>query len=312
MPTPKKVKFIKERLGALPSPMDPRHYRVRSPTAAESEEVPVEYDGLLEYHDVAGWYDQGSVGTCVGWSNSIAMEITDRLLGKHVDNLSAGWIYVRSRFYADVPDWQEGSTNLGAMKALNKEGACTEVCAPTKTTSPFTLTPCDKAGEEAANHLIDSYWYVNSFAPDIKAALYGLTHEAPYVMPDGTPGKIPLVTAYPVYDNYADGYDDGIVPMPSGEFLGGHSSLVRGWKMIDGALHWINSNSWGKDVGDGGTFYLPENYPFYDIWIIHNGPYLPPPEPEPSPCPVGNGAAEILNIIPWVLGRRGRFAYINL
>ena len=308
-----KISFIRDRLGAFPSPADPRHLRVRSPLKVEVEELPEEYDGLLEFHDLENWYAQGDLGFCVGWAGSIAMEVTNMLLDLEPDDLSAGWLYVRSREYAHVPPGQEGSTNLGLMKALNKEGAVTEECCRTDTTRPFDdYDPCENAMEEAGNYAVDSYWYVNPFVTDFQAAIYGVTHAAPYEMPDGSPGKIPLVSAYPVYESYGDAMDGGIVPMPEfGErLLGGHSSVIRGWKVIDGETYLINSNSWGR-VGDDGTFYLPSNYPFYEGFLIHNGP---PTEPTPSPCPLGNGVARSLN---WILrnlprkGRKGRFQYVN-
>lgn len=37
----------------------------------------------------------------------------------------------------------------------------------------------------------------------------------------------------------------------------------------------------------------------------------PPNPPTPSPCPVGNGAAKVLNFVPWALHRKGRIYYMN-
>jgi hypothetical protein len=36
-----------------------------------------------------------------------------------------------------------------------------------------------------------------------------------------------------------------------------------------------------------------------------------PIDPEPSSCPLGNGVAKALNIIATLMGRRGRFFYLN-
>jgi len=312
----KAIEFIEKRLGAFPSPPDPRHYRLRVPTYSEVVEIPDEYTELLDvakkvYDKIGAWPDQGDVGSCVGWDGNVVMELTNYLLDLEYDDISAGWLYVRSRFYANIPEHLEGSTNLGLMKALHKEGAATEDCVPTDTKAPFDeYDPCVRAYEIAAKYAIDSYWMVNKFPNDIKAAIYGVTHRAPYNMPDGSQGKIPLVTAYPVYESFREGYDDGIVPEPKpGErLLGGHSSCVVGWRKIDGETHWINVNSWGDDVGDGGVFYLPENYPFYDIWLVHNGP---PTEPTPSNCVVGGAVAGVFNVVAKLLRRRGRFYYMN-
>ena len=304
--------FLEDRLGALPSPPDPRHYRVRSPILAEAEELPEEYDGLLEFHDLENWYDQGSVGSCCGWDGSIVMEVTGHLMDMKPEDLSAGWLYMKSREYANIPPHIEGSTNLGLMKALQKVGATTEECAPTDTSKPFEIKPCGNAMEIAKSYMIDSYWMGNTVPVDMQAAIYGLTHPAPYKMPDGSPGKIPLVTAYPVYESFYDARNDGRVPLPvPGEkLLGGHSSMVRGWKIIDGEKYFINTNSWGSDWGIDGTNYLPFGYPFYDAWVIHNGPYTPPPDPDPyqpSTCVVARGYAGLGSGLSNALGRKSRF-----
>ena len=137
------------------------------------------------------------------------------------------------------------------------------------------------------------------------------SHEAPYKMPDGTQGKIPLVSAFPVYESFKDAYDDGIVsmPEPGDRLLGGHSSCIVGWKIIDDKEYFVNLNSWGSEIGDGGLFYLPIDYSFYpsDFFIIHNGP----PADTPSECPLGTGIAVGLSSIAKLLHRRGRFSYKN-
>lgn len=315
------IEEIKSRLGAIPSPWDYRHYRVRMATPLQVAELPEEYDELLDYAFLDPWPDQGDIGSCVGWDGSIVMEITNHLLDLQPDDISAGWLYHWSRKYAKIPEWQEGSTNLGLMKALNKLGATTEACCPTDTKAPWDgINPCEGVNDpdspvHPSKFAIDQYWMVNPNPNDIKAAIYGLTHKFPYKMPDGSPGKGPLVSAYPVYESFKEAYDNGIVPMPKkGEkFLGGHSSAIIGWKKIDGETYFINLNSWGDEVGDGGLFYLPENYPFYphDFWLIHNGPPTESPFPSPSTCNVGKTAAKIASVLPWLLRRRGRFYYLN-
>ena len=168
--------FIVERLGAFPSPPDPRHYRVRSPLAVEVADLPEAFDGLLPYQDPS-WYDQGNVGSCVGWAGSAAMEITNNLLDLEFDDLSAGWLYEKSRKFANIPPHVEGSTNLGLMKALNKLGATTEECCPTDITKPWDgISPCANIDDPESKHYpgkyaIDSYWYVNPFTTDFQASI---------------------------------------------------------------------------------------------------------------------------------------------
>jgi len=311
---------IEDRLGALPSPWDPRHYRVPRATFLQAAQLPDEMLGLLPYTqtiiDEFTYPNQGNVGSCVGWDGGIVMKITNLLEDKVPVDLSSGWCYWRSRIHANIPDYIEGSTNLGLIKALNKDGATTELCAKTDISKPFTISYCPTAFDIAEQYAIDEYWNINPNPSDIKSAIMGWSHEANYKMSNGEPGLIPLISAYPVYDSYYEANDNGgIVPLPkSGDrMLGGHSSALVGWKKIDGESHYINMNSWGDEVGDNGFYYLPEGYPFYenDFWLIHNGPPTDLPDPVPSPCNVGQGWALINNFLPQVLGRKGRFYYLN-
>jgi len=163
---------------------------------------------------------------------------------------------------------------------------------------------------KAAKYALDSYWTVPVNVASMKAALYGITHPLPYKMPDGSNGKVPLVVALPVYNSWFKN-PNGIVEKPaSGDgLLGGHATIIRGWKNIGGKLYWINTNSWGRRVGDQGTFYLAEDYPIWEAWLIHNGPRNYQEPNVVNTCRFGNGAAKTMNFFPWLLGRTGRFFY---
>ena len=315
--------FISKRLGAFPSKWDQRNYRVLRVTTLQVAELPDEYDELLDYAPTDAWPDQGDIGSCVGQDGAIVMEITNTLLKLYADttnqphllryiniDLSAGWLYHWSRKHSfpPVPDFKEGSTNFGLMKALNKVGTATEAAVPTDNVAPWDgIDYSDVDLEAARQYAIDSYWNIDSNPNDIKAAIYGVTHKAPYQMPDGSDGKIPIVSAYPVYESFGDARTSGIVPTPDvhGErFLGGHSSCILGWKIIDGEEYYINFNSWGDDFGDGGLCYIPVDYPFYanDWWLVHNGP----PIPSGSTCPVAAVWTGIYNGFAEVFGARTR------
>jgi len=267
---------LDSRLGALPYDPDPRDYKVGLLTAPLLKEIPDEEVRLLQWVTPSTGRDQGDIGSCVGWDGSFAKDIIRNIMnGEPVHDFSAGFLYERSRFYACVPPSQEGSTNFGLMKALLKEGAAFESWVETDTVRPFNVEIEPQDYFHAFDYAVKSYYRVPTKTVDMQAALLGLTHDPGYNMPDGSVGLCPLITAYPVYDNFKESYGDGYVPKPEfGDGLrGGHSSLIIGWFMKDGKGYWINYNSWGEDVGGEfndvkGLFFLPFGYPFYDCWVL--------------------------------------------
>ena len=342
---------IIKRLGARPSFPDTRNYRVTSPTRLQVEQLPASYwKELLDYAPDGKFGDpskkhpdQGQVGDCVGWDGSIVRAIDNNLQNLKYDPLSAWWAYGRSRAYSEPPitNWlDEGSTNYGLMKAFHSEGCTLEIDCPTPGTNQPFYCYSDANVKKAADHAIDEFWTVNPFPNDVKAAIYGLTHEMPYKMPDGSQGKTALISAFPVFQGFEDAAGDGtgVVPTVQTTLLGGHSSALIGWiikqDLIDylismGVLtnkaetivtepeYYCNYNSWGESAGIGGLFWIPTSYPFYpsDFFLIHNGPPTadpnPPVPPTPSPCNNGATAARALNVVPWALHRKGRMYYMN-
>ncbi len=291
-------KWISKRIGAIQSPFDPRNLRyMKLPTVEETYETPEEFDGLDDFSPTNFNRSQGNVGTCVGWDWAYVYETMMTLLTKDsgatfpftsvalaIQDMSAGWAYQISRKCSvpPVPDHIEGSTNFGAVKGAKQIGIVTETTVPTDITAPFNfINETEAMYAEAYKYHVTSYHNISNDPESIKAAIYGLLHEMPYKMPDDSPGKAPLMSAFPVYANFKDSYDDGIVPMPSGRLLGGHSSPIFGWTIIDGVKYWINFGSWGADIADSGIFYIPFDYPFYpnDWWLLKIAKTAEPPEP---------------------------------
>ena len=57
------TRFINDRLGALPSPWDERHYRVAPVSAEIASTFPIEEISLLSFIPDSPWPDQGNIGT---------------------------------------------------------------------------------------------------------------------------------------------------------------------------------------------------------------------------------------------------------
>ena len=313
--------FIESRLGAIPSPFDPRALSyMRLPSLEEVEAIPDEFTGLDDFSPTNFGRSQGSIGSCVGWDWNYVYEtmltlllmgsLDDTYLDLALQDMSAGWAYQQSRKHSipPVPDYIEGSTNLGAVRAAEKVGLCTEASVPTDITAPFNkIVETPALFNEALNYRVSSYHNIPNDPESIKAAIYGVLHELPYTMPDGSPGKAPLISAFPVYDNFKDSYDDGIVPMPEGRLLGGHSSPIFGWKLIDDAPYWINFGSWGTGIADKGVFYIPFDYPFYknDWWLMK---IAPTPDP-PTPTCIWESSSWVVNVLNALTGGDNSYYY---
>lgn len=277
-----------------------------------------------------------AVHNCVGADGMIVKETQNYLIDGEFDDLSMAWLYQMSRNYSEPPiqDWQgEGSTNQGLVKAMNKVGATLRIHCPEDIESPFEFKHDEDAYKVASKYTIDSYWNVNPNPNDVKSAIYGLTHPMPYTMPDGSVGKTPLISAFPVYDSFYDSFKNGGVvplPKPTDKLLGGHSSPLTGWMSKYGLTDYLiskgvktkiveeyvihsgyltNMGSWNNDVGDEGFFYLPENYPFYpyDFYLIHIGEATVDPEPDtPSDCIVAKSYVKFGNICANIFNRKTR------
>ena len=288
-----------------PSPWDDLRYMLRSPSYEELKLIPEEFD-VIEVEDLPGPYpDQGQLPSCVGWSWSLWMRVTNLFLDDVPDILSAWDAYMKARKYDGLPDFLEGSNNLGAAKGLQKLGLCTEACWPTPTLkSQDPGQPCGDHENISQLFGIDSYYQVPITWGAFKSAMWGQISEPQWE------GTVPLVVGYQVSESWREIGDDGIVPDPSpGDIiLGGHSSLIVGIKLIDGNRYLVNLNSWGANQGDGGVFYIPESYlttgRIMDCFIGRNGSLI---ENGESDCSVALGTTGLLNGISKTLGRKTRF-----
>lgn len=302
-----RLRDLRVRLGAVDYMPDPRDYQVALLTPNILEQIPEQEVRLLDYMLDDTGRSQGNIGSCVGWDGSFAVEAAMAIIMKlslswsNINDLSAGWAYQKSREHAGIPLPSEGSTNFGLVKALHKEGICVESLCPTDIKAPFNFEPKEGAVEDAAGRRAEAYYRVPTTPAAMQAALLGLTHDPGYKMPDGSVGLCPLITSFKVYKNaWLPAYEDGFVsiPEPNDVLLGGHSSLVIGWIVVEGVTYWVNYGSWGEDRGGElpdatgepirGLFFIPVGYPFYDAWVLQYGEVAPPPAPDSLWCKIGD------------------------
>jgi C1A family cysteine protease len=210
----------------------------------------------LRPNDAEDIFDQGSLGSCT--ANAIAawfsyMNKRDRNMFYHYSRL---WLYWQERNLEGTVDEDAGAYIRDGFKVLNKIGCATESYFP-YVIQHFRDTPKPDSYDNAQYHKITEYYRIITQQQLREELAHGN----------------PVVMGISVYDSFESGTvaRTGIVPMPrAGEqLLGGHAVLALGYMSINGVEYIICRNSWGKDWGDKGYFYLPMafvgNY-VGDIW----------------------------------------------
>jgi hypothetical protein len=73
----------------------------------------------------------------------------------------------------------------------------------------------------------------------------------------------PVLVGFQVYEDFLTSYNGKTTYKPSTNArpVGGHAVVLYGWGKDSNSEFWIARNSWGKDWGDNGYFYLDMNNP---------------------------------------------------
>jgi len=247
-------------LNAKPSSEDVRDYhisRLVAPVNVFPEEFTIPYN-----HNIL---DQGQVGSCVAHSVDGYCKSTIEEKQSGVYKLfSSGFRYGMR----DTDDHQgEGMEPREALDSSIKYGSVPYVNFPYNESYPLVKNRIDQYKEEflkiAEPYKNSAYCRLWNDS-DIKNALM----------------QLGMVTAcIPIYESFYHTGSDGIVPTPkSGEQLCGYHEVTQnGWRK-DGRDTYLNS--WSKNWGDNGKFYLTPDFPIIEKWSITDN-ILPHPEPDP-------------------------------
>lgn len=231
--------------------------------------------------------DQGSEGSCTGHAGS---EMGERLVRvfpeafEHLYGMDPNKVQFSPQSVYRVELEKESGGNptedAGAqirtiVWALNHRGACLETTDPYVPGGWAVPLTAEQIGE-AYNFRLGAYHRLGS-VDDMKACLaYGSQRE-----------QYTFVAGFAVYSSFESGQvaRDGLMPMPrqTEELLGGHAVHVIGYDdsvrcphtQFPGAFE--VQNSWGKDWGQGGRFWMPYEFAadsdyLWDAWMQHMGP----------------------------------------
>lgn len=231
---------------------DQRDFSFRSTIYKKLSELPNKIDLRTTCSPIV---DQGHLGSCT--ANAIVSGLREYMELKNKVRLvllSRLFLYYEERKIEGTIEEDSGAMLRDGMKVLNKLGTSPEKDYP-YIIENFRDKPTKQAYKHARKFRITSYnriWDIN----DLRLALAE---------------KSPVVCGIKVYESFESNAvsTTGIVPMPkpNEQFLGGHAVLAVGYNNQTKQV--IMRNSWGKNWGDKGYFYLPFdvfNFLIMDMW----------------------------------------------
>jgi hypothetical protein len=235
--------------------------------------------------------DQANCGSCTSFGTIGAWE---EMLEPKID------LSERHLFFCSGGGCNSGNYPEPVLDQAVK-GICTEECLPYGTTGMGIDSACE-------NGICEEWWLTGKKLASWKSITD--VKEMKAVLDQG----IALATTMDVYQSFMN-YISGVYHNlgSTDPYLGGHMIACVGYDDIFGA--WLIRNSWGTGWGMEGYVWIKYgdsaiDQTMYQLFLSNEQP-APTPGPTPSPCPVGNTAARILNIIPWLLHRKGRMYYLN-
>lgn len=245
-----KAKQFKYRFGWLPDLPDARDHIYEPPLkVGNTSEMPSKMD-LREYCSAV--QDQGPLGSCTAHALLAAFECCKMKQGVKTKRLSRLFLYYNERVMMNTVMSDSGAYLRDGIKSLNKLGVCFEkdwkYSKSTKPGAKFTKEPPKKCYEDALNNQVLSYKSITT------PYLYNLR----LCLADGHP----IVFGFSVYESFMS--DEvrrtGIMPMPEKgeELIGGHAVMAAGYD--NDTRKFLIRNSWGKDWGDNGYFWMPYDY----------------------------------------------------
>lgn len=233
------------KLGLVKDKQDDRDYGFKARTIFKGELPPAAHVGI-----VAG-DNQGSRGACTAYSLAKIIEY----FYMHEYGLSRYYQYYNCRKADGAIRSDNGTSLRNALKVYNRYGMCLEEFHPSiDFKEQFFTEPTSSAYADGKKKNRIEYSRVYSLKQYKEAIASGSA----------------VYAGIAIYDSFYDTSKDGIVHKNSGALNGYHAIAMSGYDDKKGYIECVNS--WGKEWGDNGKFYIPyemfNDEMFIDIWAV--------------------------------------------
>lgn len=249
---------LPKRYGWIPDHPDFRDYRYTPGVTGATAPValPPAVD-LRTTGNLPPVWDQGRLGSCTGNALASMFFFVDKKQGQLPFLPSRLFIYYNERKEEGTVAVDSGAMIRTGIQTIVQTGVCVDPLWPYDITK-FAETPPDITYIDAKRHVASVYRRVSQ-NEDIKSCLN-----------EG----YPVVCGISVYDSFEsqEVANSGLVPMPKNNEarVGGHAVLIVGYD----ATNFLIMNSWGPAWGQGGFFWIPQEYILSpdlcdDLWMVH-------------------------------------------
>ena len=242
-------KELRGKLGAMPSPIDKRDYKLTNLMASAPVLAPI-YEPKI----MGPVLNQGQSSQCVACSLALVKYIIEKQQTGNVQEFSTNYIYGNR---AAEDEKGEGLYPRQAIKTLVNFGVPhkseTETFLSYNEAVEFYQNNKEVLNREAIPYRISSYY-----------ALYGKNDIKQAIQTIGA-----VTAMFPVFDSLYDTDTAGIVDYDNSKSqhnYGYHEMTLIGWN--DTKKCWTTQNSWGENWGNKGLCYLPYNYPIVESWAM--------------------------------------------
>jgi C1A family cysteine protease len=209
-------------------------------------------------------YDQGALGSCTANALGAAFQFGQKK--QAIPNFipSRLFIYYNERVLIHTEFSDSGAFIRDGIKTMNSEGVCNENDWP-YIIPQFTTKPPASLYKKASTNQVLSYMRLNN------TNLLQLQS----CLAEG----FPFVFGFTVFESFQRIGKNGIMPMPASDEkrLGGHAVMAVGYD--DAKKMFLIRNSWSKNWGNQGYFYMPYSYitdsnradDFWTIRLVEKG-----------------------------------------